>query len=1012
MKILAIRGKNIASLEGLFEIDFTREPLASAGIFAITGSTGSGKSTLLDALCLALFGNTPRMSAAAENNVVIAYTNSKPISQQDCRTLLRRGTADGYAEADFLSLDGMRYRSTWSVRRARGKADGALMNREMRLLNLTTGEEVQGRAGELLQKVSELIGLTFGQFTRAVLLAQGDFATFLKAKQSDKAELLEKLTGTEVYSRISVLIHQKTKDAELEFIRVQERIQGVEVLSDEQRDAFRQDCDRLSDESRQAKEAALIAEAKLKWLDARKALLKNIEIAGQQCDEVCRQTDEAAPRFALIRRIESVQHLRDSFNAIRSLSQQLEACHVDLITAEKEYAKQILKLNEAKDACAAYEKEQRQAEAEWERIEPSLRQAEALDIRIANAEANLKDAGSESKKAMAEKVRLEKSVGSLTKEIEEARTVIAKAEAELDSCRPFEPLIPLADLILTTLADLDSATRKRLDSARKLETAKADLALATERLNLLSSGMVISPEIMSLRAELADGDPCPLCGSLHHPAKHISPEQVMESERIKKERLSLTAAIESGKTAVASLTASVENYSTLCAELWEKAEGLLNPLPQWKAAVEQGSLSAALKAAAAKWDASSRRKAAAASIPERNTPLLQNVRESLAAAISLLNEKQQKEAELISGRNTLSAQRKELLQGMTVEEINTAYSAKRKEAEQKIKKAAEAGNAIASKADILRGSIEQLKQNIAAHQLSLADEEAAVNRRLEQRADGLSRDEMQELLSKPQAWIQQEKALLADMEKRKTIARTALDERKLILSQHEQDAVKPSDDESRDGLADYLSNINASLDAARNRIAELEAMLRQDTTARERIASFADELEAKSALHENWRKLNSLLGSANGSKFKEIAQGYALDALLAYANKHLKELNRRYVLQRIPGTLALQVIDLEMLGEVRTVHSLSGGESFLLALALALGLSSLSSKRMKIESLFIDEGFGSLDADSLRIALHALENLQTQGRKIGVISHVAEMTGSIAVQIHVRRVANGRSVVE
>ena len=117
-------------------------------------------------------------------------------------------------------------------------------------------------------------------------------------------------------------------------------------------------------------------------------------------------------------------------------------------------------------------------------------------------------------------------------------------------------------------------------------------------------------------------------------------------------------------------------------------------------------------------------------------------------------------------------------------------------------------------------------------------------------------------------------------------------------------------------------------------------------------------------------------------------------------------------MQRIPDTLALQVVDLDMLGEIRTVHSLSGGESFLISLALALGLSSLSSNRMKVESLFIDEGFGSLDIDTLRIAMDALEHLQTQGRKIGVISHVAEMTERITAQVRVLKTANGRSRIE
>lgn len=129
MKILAIRGKNLASLEGEFEIDFTTEPLKSAGIFAITGSTGAGKSTLLDALCLALFDDTPRTSRAKEN-IAIPDVRDKFINQKDCRTVLRRGTGEGYAEVDFLSLGGEKFRSRWMVKRARGRADGSMQNSE------------------------------------------------------------------------------------------------------------------------------------------------------------------------------------------------------------------------------------------------------------------------------------------------------------------------------------------------------------------------------------------------------------------------------------------------------------------------------------------------------------------------------------------------------------------------------------------------------------------------------------------------------------------------------------------------------------------------------------------------------------------------------------------------------------------------------------------------------------------------------------------------------------------
>ena len=191
----------------------------------------------------------------------------------------------------------------------------------------------------------------------------------------------------------------------------------------------------------------------------------------------------------------------------------------------------------------------------------------------------------------------------------------------------------------------------------------------------------------------------------------------------------------------------------------------------------------------------------------------------------------------------------------------------------------------------------------------------------------------------------------------------------------------------------------------------IEARLLQQIKNKEMVEKIAKELAEKQTVAERWAKLNKLIGSADGAKFKVIAQSYTLNLLLLHANKHLSYLSKRYKLQQVPGTLALQVIDCDMCDEVRTVYSLSGGESFLISLALALGLSSLSSNNLKVESLFIDEGFGSLDAESLRTAMEALEQLQMQGRKIGVISHVQEMSERISVQVQVHKKVNGKSVL-
>ena len=210
MKILAIRLKNLASLAGPFEIDFTAEPLASAGLFAITGPTGAGKSTLLDALCLALFGAVPRLGDTGQAKMPDADSD---ISIGDPRTLLRRGTGGGYAEVDFVGVNGRRYRARWEANRARDKASGKLQNSRQSLIDLDSDQLLASQKTEYKTQLELALGLNFEQFTRAVLLAQSEFSAFLKANDNERSELLEKLTDTALYTLLGRRAFDKAKDA-------------------------------------------------------------------------------------------------------------------------------------------------------------------------------------------------------------------------------------------------------------------------------------------------------------------------------------------------------------------------------------------------------------------------------------------------------------------------------------------------------------------------------------------------------------------------------------------------------------------------------------------------------------------------------------------------------------------------------------------------------------------------------------------------------------------------------
>jgi exonuclease SbcC len=225
----------------------------------------------------------------------------------------------------------------------------------------------------------------------------------------------------------------------------------------------------------------------------------------------------------------------------------------------------------------------------------------------------------------------------------------------------------------------------------------------------------------------------------------------------------------------------------------------------------------------------------------------------------------------------------------------------------------------------------------------------------------------------------------------------------------------PAAAQDADSVAAALRRAETGRDAAQESAASLAMRIREDEQRRERARSMMAEIERQRAIEDRWAKLAELIGSADGKKFRNYAQQFTLDVLLGYANTHLAQLARRYRLERVVSmagpSLALMVRDQDMGGEVRSVNSLSGGESFLVSLALALGLASLSSNRVKVESLFIDEGFGSLDSDTLGVAMDALDALQSLGRKVGVISHVQEMTERIATKVLVRPAGGGSSAV-
>ena len=951
MKILAIRLKNLTSIEGTVEVDFTAEPLRSAGIFAISGPTGAGKSTLLDALCLALYDKAPRFAASVES-VNLADVGDNRINQSDVRNLLRRGTSDGYAEVDFLGVDGRRYRSCWSVRRTRNKVSGSLQPQMMEVKELDTGKEFQGTKKELLAQLVELIGLTYEQFTRTVLLAQNDFATFLKSKGAAKAELLEKLTGTGVYSFISQEVFARNKVAQEEVALIHNKMSVIELIPEEEQLALQKEKELLAE--KRSEGIKLLAEQNAQ-LNVVRSLKTQEELRTKKQKE--EQGEQARLKTALdtlASQEEGLVRFKAQWEAIQPDLKRARQLDVQIQSQQEGYIQSQQLLQAARKQVQEHDKRKRMVEEQLHLSYQTLRRLlnvagtedslllEQVEETLRQEEGNL-SAGIETNEK-----RLERLNAFGYPSLAEEQVKLQKELARQQNIRQ------LTEALKKAMSEIEHLEKETADCSKEL--SEREVALKTVQRLYENARMAVGKDVKALRRQLEEGEACPVCGSTSHPY-HREQEVVdtlfrnMEQEynaatavyqQVNNRSIALQRDLAYQKmiagqvreqlSAFQKESADTGNEEQIQQRLGELAKLILeyrNLYAEWQRGDEE------IKKLRSHYEALrenvSRCRLAMQKVSAANeqSVLLQN------AAIA-----EQKRFEVIEkALDTLRRERSGLLKGKSADEAEAAVA--RREGE-----------------------------------LNLALEKA--RKEVETAQNGLSglQGELKQIAS--------------------SIEELQVRQKQIEFPEQLPEAIKKQQEE----------NLNTE-----RSLSIIEARLLQQAKNKAAVEQIAKELSEKQSVADRWAKLNKLIGSADGAKFKVIAQSYTLNLLLLHANKHLSYLSKRYKLQQVPGTLALQVVDCDMCDEIRTVYSLSGGESFLISLALALGLSSLSSNNLKVESLFIDEGFGSLDAESLRTAMEALEQLQMQGRKIGVISHVQEMSERISVQVQVHKKVNGKSVL-
>lgn len=381
MRIETVTFKNLNSLAGIWSIDFTNERYREDGIFAITGPTGAGKSTVLDAICLALYGQTPRLATISKS------TNE----------IMTRQTGDCFAEVVFSTGKG-RYRSHWSQRRARNKPEGALQSAKQELVNLNTNEMVNLKKG-IADKINELTGLDFKRFTRSMLLAQGDFAAFLKASSDDRAVILEKISGMEIYSEISEKVYRRMDEESKALKALEIQLGGIEVLADDARKVKENQRDALTQKEAQLKQSQNVIQEALTWKKTVKGLEETAQTLAEKDKALQNEKDAFKSEAQKLQVALQAQKVDPSYEALKTIRETLKqtAQLKEKAVRDKPVAEEALK-----EAQAASDS----SKTRWDEAENARQSAMPIisDVRLRDAAI---------KKQSLDLEELKKEVGSL-----------------------------------------------------------------------------------------------------------------------------------------------------------------------------------------------------------------------------------------------------------------------------------------------------------------------------------------------------------------------------------------------------------------------------------------------------------------------------------------------------------------------------------------------------------------------------------------------------------------------
>lgn len=1031
MRITRIAGENIASLVEPFEIDFTKSPLKEVDIFAITGPTGSGKSSLLDTMCLALYDTAPRYESSLRKNDSYVDISGNLENPTSSKMLMHRGATHCYAETSFV-IGTSSYTAHWELRRSRLKPDGKIQDPQMSLHNDDTGEFFPGTKSQIKERIEELIGLSYSQFIRSVLLAQGDFSAFLRAKDEEKGEILMKITDSDVYKRVSEKIFTLNKEQQKTYQSLVEQVNALSLPTEDDFNAIRQKIQELEVEENQKKLTREVYERDIKRFETFETLESRLNNAEENLERLRSAWSLLPKREEILRHAKAIRPLfleKEKKDRIDSELKKLIEEQDKLEKRGENLAGDLQSLNnnlrEKEEAFSLLLKE-------YEKIAPQRAKASELEIRIHKLDGELTQLKVRAEEEKSTEHQAAKELKSLRESFEDKNARICGLKAWFEGCKEASMLLreqsQSVALLSERLAKMNSDKEIVAVRRHKIDSDTARKTLVNEEIlknsqELQDLEKILPENIYTLRVQLIDGMPCPICGSTHHPSSGENLTSLgLSSEKLQALREEKKAQQEQLSATLRSLEQEIEVNKIRLDEISQNLETeFINVSPlfynfmgeELSDSTDLGEASEKIKSFLELWREKNAEMERLVNFTQAEEKRLSASEMELYRLQDIVRETQAKILKTEEDRRGLLEEVKMLFSGRTLKEVEGEFNDRKERLQASV---ADLKSQNAETMATARGNAERLKilgleipeKTKLLHSLIFSFQE-----KLQQLS--ITEDELRQ--EPPFDIEKEEEAIRLLREEWKSSEAVAYERKKDKEGFFEAnpDFVVPS---SRDELMATLNDLKKRSVILERELKEIQETI-SDLHAKRR--SFENTLSQANEIHEKlqqteknkdlWMRLNDLFGSADGKKFNIQAQGLTLSQLILFANEQLKHFAPRYRLQKVPKSLALEVIDRDMMEERRSVQSLSGGETFLVSLALSLALSEISAYNLHIESLFIDEGFGSLDEETLSTAMVALQRLNQTGRKVGIITHVESVTSRLPVRIAVKKRGNGESFV-